>query len=146
MRLHTHTEVRVFFHHHSTSNITPGSAGCEVRALFSYGAETFDISNFSRVLPIATSLQCKPRHNGNMKDLQNKSIPGKLELKETREDGVMHIFNDNKIPPMVDLRVIYGGNSNAFLKDNMAGYTIPSFAPGAYWVSESVLRAPGREF
>ena len=26
-----------------------------------------------------------------MKDLQNKSIPGKLELKETREDGVMHI-------------------------------------------------------
>jgi hypothetical protein len=47
---------------------------------------------------------------------------------------------------MVDLRVIYGGNSNAFLKDNMAGYTIPSFAPGAYWVSESVLRAPGREF
>ena len=36
---------------------------------------------------------CKanPRHNGNMKDLQNKSIPGKLELKETREDGVMHI-------------------------------------------------------
>jgi beta-glucanase (GH16 family) len=63
-----------------------------------------------------------------------------------KEDGVMHIFNDNKIPPMVDLRVIYGGNSNAFLKDNMAGYTIPSFAPGAYWVSESVLRAPGREF
>jgi hypothetical protein len=63
-----------------------------------------------------------------------------------KEDGVMHIFNDNKIPPMVDLRVIYGGNSNAFLKDNMTGYTIPSFAPGAYWVSESVLRAPGREF
>ena len=26
-----------------------------------------------------------------MKDLQNKSIPGRLELKETREDGVMHI-------------------------------------------------------
>lgn len=36
-------------------------------------------------------MQCKPRQNGNMKDLQNKSIPGKLELKETREDGVMHI-------------------------------------------------------
>ena len=36
-------------------------------------------------------MQCKPRHNGNMKDLQNKSIPGKLEIKETREDGVMHI-------------------------------------------------------
>ena len=36
-------------------------------------------------------MQGKPRHNGNMKDLQNKSIQGKLELKETREDGVMHI-------------------------------------------------------
>lgn len=34
------------------------------------------------------------------------------------EDGVMHIFNDNKIPQMVDLRVIYGGGSSAFLKEN----------------------------
>lgn len=63
-----------------------------------------------------------------------------------KEDGVMHIFNDNKIPQMVDLRVIYGGGSSAFLKENMSGYVTPSFAAGAYWVSEAVMRAPGREF
>lgn len=63
-----------------------------------------------------------------------------------KEDGVMHIYNDNKIPPMVDLRVIYGGNSNAFLKEDMSSYLTPSFAEGMSWVSESVMRAPGREF
>ena len=63
-----------------------------------------------------------------------------------KEDGVMHIYNDNKIPQMVDLRVIYGGASNAYLKDDMSAYSTPSFVPGTSWVSESVMRSPGREF
>lgn len=63
-----------------------------------------------------------------------------------KEDGVMHIYNDNKIPQMVDLRVIYGGASNAHLRDDMSAYSTPAFVPGTSWVSESVMRSPGREF
>lgn len=36
-----------------------------------------------------------------------------------KEDGVMHIYDDGRIPPMVDLRVIYGGRSDAYLKDEL---------------------------
>ena len=58
---------------------------------FSLYGEIFDISNFIHVRAIASYLRCNRNMETMSKELQNKSIPGRLELKETREDGKMHI-------------------------------------------------------
>ncbi|MCM1176373.1 MAG: C2 family cysteine protease [Bacteroidales bacterium] len=51
-----------------------------------------------------------------------------------KEDGVMNIYDDQVVPPMIDFRIVYPGKLTEY--PSVAGpYTPPSFSRGSFWIS-----------
>lgn len=59
-----------------------------------------------------------------------------------KEDGVMDIYDDQTVPPMVDFRIVYPGKLSGY--PSAAGpYTPPSFSRGSFWISPEMRSRHG---
>ncbi len=59
-----------------------------------------------------------------------------------KEDGVMNIYDDHTVPPLVDFRIVYPGKLSEY-PCAAAPYTPPSFSHRSFWVSPGMLSRYG---
>jgi len=74
-----------------------------------------------------------PQNNNALFAMRNPwgGASGSLDGKE---DGVMNIYDDQTVPPMVDFRIVYPGKLSKY--PSVAGpYTPPSFSRESFWLS-----------
>lgn len=55
-----------------------------------------------------------------------------------KEDGVMNIYDDSTVPPMVDFRIVYPGKASDYPLMGVGPYTPPSFSGKSFWLSPAM--------